>query len=245
MFDHDRYRVLVAQGDGATPDGFERLQGAEAERVIEQAFGAPHTRERLLELYRRHAPHHGGHARFGRPDLGRARAWLLRMVQVERLGLLVLRRGVPGPGELPELPEPPSPPRPPGPPTRADWIEIELLDQDGEPFIGTPYSIAKGEDAVSAGGLNRFGSAYVDRIDPGSYRVVIGRSTSEEPLEPTDWVAFELAQENGLPIAGLRYVITDAAGADHEGALDAHGRALLFNVAPGECTVAFPDLAEE
>lgn len=243
MIDYDRYRVLLANGEGAVPEGFERVRGREALRVLDQAFRAPRARERLVALCGRRTTGHFAYARFGEPELARVRAWLVRMVDAEPVGLRVLRRNQPSPAELPLLPEPPrSAPRPP-PQAEIAWIEIELLDQDGEPFVGTPYSIAKGEDTVSQGGLNRFGSAYVDRIDPGSYKIVIGRTAEEEPVEPTDWITVELMHESGLPAAGERFVLTDASGTTREGQLDAHGRAVLFDVVPGECTVAFPGLA--
>lgn len=243
MIDYDRYRVLLASGEGAVPEGFERVHGREAVRVIEQAFRAPRARDRLVALCGRHIPGHFAYARFGEPDLARVRAWLARMVDAEPVGLRVLRRNLPSPAELPLLPAPPRyAPRPP-PQAEVDWIEIELLDQDGEPFVGMPYSIAKGEDTVSQGSLNRFGSAYVDRIDPGSYTIVIGRAGEQEPVEPTDWITVELMHENGRPASGERFVLTDASGATREGQLDAHGRAVLFDVVPGECTVVFPGLA--
>lgn len=248
MIDHDRYRVLLADGqgavaEGAVAEGFERVRGREAVRVIERALSAPHAHEWLLNLYRRNAPDHLAYPRMGAPVLVRARAWLTRMVDHEPMGIWVLRRSVPTPGLLPE----PIPVRPPGPQPstydEVDWIEIELLDQDGEPFIGTPFSIAKGEDVVAQGALNRFGSAYIDRIDPGSYNIVIGRATEDAPLEPSDWLIVELMYETGVPAAGERFVITDVSGVAREGQLDAHGRAVLFDVAPGECTVSFPGLA--
>lgn len=244
LFEHDQYRLSRTREQAEVPAGFQRVHGREAERIIELAFATPQARQRLLALYREQQPHAAAQYRLERRDLLRARAWLLKLVSAESTGLLVLRRYVPPPAELPDLPELPRPPAPPPAPSTADWIEIELLDQDGEPFVGTPYSIAKGDDVVSQGGLNRFGSAYVDRIDPGQYKIVIGRTAEEEPLADTDWLVVELVHENGLAAAGERFVLTDAAGATHEGVLDAHGRVMLFDVAPGECTVAFPGLAE-
>jgi len=51
------------------------------------------------------------------------------------------------------------------------WIEIELLDDEGEPISGEPYEITLPDKRVAKGSLDGNGFARVDGIDPGSCQV--------------------------------------------------------------------------
>lgn len=50
---------------------------------------------------------------------------------------------------------------------------------------------------------------------------------------------------DGKPLAGERYLITDASGRQHTGSLDASGTIRLTDIPAGTCTIAFPDLDSE
>jgi len=54
---------------------------------------------------------------------------------------------------------------------RKNWIEIELLDEEGEPVAGETYEIALPDGSVASGTLDEKGFARVDGIDPGSCKV--------------------------------------------------------------------------
>lgn len=52
------------------------------------------------------------------------------------------------------------------------WIEIELLDADGEPVPGEPYKVTLPDGStVAEGTLDAKGFARVDGIDPGTCKV--------------------------------------------------------------------------
>jgi type VI secretion system secreted protein VgrG len=52
------------------------------------------------------------------------------------------------------------------------WIEIELVDEDGNPVPGEPYRITLPDGTTVADGtLNEKGWARVDNIDPGTCQV--------------------------------------------------------------------------
>jgi type VI secretion system secreted protein VgrG len=52
------------------------------------------------------------------------------------------------------------------------WIEIELLDEEGQPIAGEPYRITLPDGTTVADGtLDEKGRARVDNIDPGTCKV--------------------------------------------------------------------------
>ncbi len=60
---------------------------------------------------------------------------------------------------------------PPPDPTQLHWIEIALVDDDGNPMVGEPYELQLGENEPIAGLLDGRGRARHDGIEPGSYHV--------------------------------------------------------------------------
>jgi hypothetical protein len=63
----------------------------------------------------------------------------------------------------------------------------------------------------------------------------------EEAKEPA-WVAFELVEEDGTPVANARYRVVLPDGEVREGTLDADGHALIEGIPEGACKIFFPDL---
>ena len=55
--------------------------------------------------------------------------------------------------------------------TKPHWIEIELVDEDGNPVPGEQYSITLPDGSVASGTLDGQGKARVDGIDPGTCQV--------------------------------------------------------------------------
>jgi outer membrane protein OmpA-like peptidoglycan-associated protein len=125
------------------------------------------------------------------------------------------------------------------------WIEFTLTDQNDQPIARMPWTLKQGGERVRGGTLDAQGNAYVDGIDPGTYTIAIGGSEGAAPLPPADWLSFELLDDYGLPVGGEPFVVTDAAGTKHEGALDAGGRGTLYGVAPGTCEITFTRLDEK
>jgi hypothetical protein len=56
-------------------------------------------------------------------------------------------------------------------PDPTSWIEIELLDDDGNPVPGAPYTIVTGNGRTRSGTLDLRGRAREDGIDPGPCQV--------------------------------------------------------------------------
>ena len=51
------------------------------------------------------------------------------------------------------------------------WIEIEMVDEAGEPVAGEKYKIELSDGTVSEGTLGSDGKARLDGIEPGSCKV--------------------------------------------------------------------------
>ncbi len=57
--------------------------------------------------------------------------------------------------------------------TEQDWIEVVLVDEDGEPFSGERFKVVHADGTVVAeGNLDAHGKAKVTGIDPGKYKVI-------------------------------------------------------------------------
>lgn len=75
-------------------------------------------------------------------------------------------------GAVPIQPHVPPEPGEPGEESKLSWIEIELLDADGEPVPGEPYKVTLPDGStVAEGTLDGKGFARVDGIDPGTCKV--------------------------------------------------------------------------
>jgi type VI secretion system secreted protein VgrG len=77
-------------------------------------------------------------------------------------------------GKYGPQPGPPWVPPKPGPnpdPNKKTWIEIELIDDDGNPVPGAKYEITLPDGRIYPGTLDNKGCARVDGIDPGTCQV--------------------------------------------------------------------------
>ena len=59
--------------------------------------------------------------------------------------------------------------------------------------------------------------------------------------EKPSWVAFDLADEDGRPMAAERFIVTLPNGEEVIGALDAKGAVRIEGIEPGTCQVSFPE----
>jgi hypothetical protein len=62
-----------------------------------------------------------------------------------------------------------------GPPDPTSWIEVELCDAAGNPFVDEPYEIVTGDGRVRSGTLDHDGRAREDGIDPDDCKVTFPR----------------------------------------------------------------------
>lgn len=110
---------------------------------------------------------------------------------------------------------------------------------------GVPGIYVNGKPIAYLGSATAHGGAIVS----GSGNVLVGSGASFAPVSFLDhlrdtptWVSFDLHDIHGSAYAGEAYVLTDSAGATHQGALDANGHARLDGVRRGGCTLQFPRL---
>jgi type VI secretion system secreted protein VgrG len=75
---------------------------------------------------------------------------------------------------------PPHDPASPENKTKTHWIEIELVDEAGQPVPGEAYAIYLPDGTtVAEGTLDDKGRARVENIDPGTCRVTFPNLDSE------------------------------------------------------------------
>lgn len=70
----------------------------------------------------------------------------------------------------------------------------------------------------------------------GSSNVLVG----DEPgglIPQKSWVAVRIVDEDGIPVAGLKYSLTLPTGEKREGVLDENGRVDASDIDPGSCTI--------
>jgi hypothetical protein len=239
----DRYVLMPA--DGLAPSGYDALSPSEAPCALRHVSSAPGAAASIYKLWLALGAGPVGSRAVPPSQRDRSRAVQWAVEQLGERGALALCRAELTPcGELPELfgIEPPRMPALPRTDER-HWIQFDLQDQLGEPIAAVPYVIQRGEEAVAQGTLDRFGTVYLDAIEPGSYR--FGIASAKAPPEEKDFLALELIDDQGDPVAGARYRVTDSAKQVHEGVLNASGRALVDGIAPGSCEIAWPEWPED
>lgn len=142
------------------------------------------------------------------------------------------------------------------------WIEIELLDEDGNPVAGEYYKIRLTDQKIYEGNLDENGLARYDHIEAGICDIwfpsLDGMSWQQSVTEPSDspapeysysadplaWIDVRLVDEDGDPIDGERYELTLPDGTIEQGVLDEDGGIFVGGLDPGTCIITFPDLDE-
>lgn len=138
------------------------------------------------------------------------------------------------------------------------WIEIELVDTEGNPVPNERYWILLTDGTTREGRLDQNGRAYFGGLDPGECDVRFPDLDNEAVASPSEprsiqfparpvktWVEIELIGMDGSPIPGELYRLTLPDGKVQEGRLDENGCALVLGIDPGDCVVTFPALDEE
>jgi hypothetical protein len=54
---------------------------------------------------------------------------------------------------------------------KTDWIEIELVDETGQPVAGESYEIITADELVASGTLDDKGCARLEGIQPGNCKI--------------------------------------------------------------------------
>lgn len=141
------------------------------------------------------------------------------------------------------------------------WIEIELVDEGGNPVGGEPYWLRLSDGMVIEGTLDSKGFARHDQIPEGMGLVrfpardwrEFQSHTFPERSAPTAnlagttmvekaWLEIELVDEEGKAVPLEAYWIRDAGGGIHEGRLNEKGWVRLEGVPAEKCIVRFPGL---
>lgn len=153
------------------------------------------------------------------------------------------------------------------PNSQKTWIEIELVDMEGNPMPGEPYRIKLPDGTERRGTLDGQGRAYFGGLDPGQAEIFWeardGEATELAPplgqgplragsvggAAPTSrherhWVELELLDMDGAPVPNERYWIKLPDGSVRHGSLDARGLAYFDDLDPGQCEIRWPDRDE-
>ena len=167
--------------------------------------------------------------------------------------------------ETPESEPPPARAEKMATPDPRTWIEIELLDEEGQPVPYERYWISLPDGAVREGMLDGNGRAHFGDLDPGQCEVRFPRLDDEAVARPGEalrfksrvlappppakpvvtWVEIALIGMDGRPIPSEKYRIALPGGELREGVLDERGCARVDGIDPGTCQISFPALDEE
>lgn len=69
----------------------------------------------------------------------------------------------------------------------------------------------------------------------------IGPSDDDDPADPLTWIAFEVTDAVGQPVAGKSFTLTLPDGSTRDGTLDENGKARLNRIPPGSCKFSLTD----
>ena len=119
---------------------------------------------------------------------------------------------------------------------QGNWVEVELVDEDGVPVAFEPFVVEDDSGRKRSGFTDDQGYALVGGLTEGSCKVSFPERQWQHRLE------IELVHEDGTPAAGAAYRVHAPEGKIVEGLLDKNGFAMLPGLDPGDCTVEFPGL---
>jgi hypothetical protein len=134
-----------------------------------------------------------------------------------------------------------------------DWIELELLEMDGQPAAGEPYWVKLPDGTIREGDLDKKGFARIDGIPSGICQVKFQDTDIQEvdrttpppvvaaPIPGTlSWIEFEFTEADDVtPVPNVPYSVTLPDGAIRKGKLDDEGKVRLEDVPAGVCQADF------
>ena len=138
------------------------------------------------------------------------------------------------------------------------YIEIQLLDDKGEPVANEAYWIRDTEGNEHTGSTDGSGKARVDSIKSGSCLVAfpdiegsgVHKCSTEvdcctPPPPVLTFVEIKLVDDAGEPVADEDYLIICPQGTEYEGTTDAAGIARVEDIIEGACKVSFPNYSPD
>lgn len=125
------------------------------------------------------------------------------------------------------------------------FIEVEILDSEGEPVAGFEVEIELPEGAVRICRTNLFGCARVEGIPKaGTCKVMLPELDPDDvpdgPRPPRSWLEFDVVDENGMPYTDLELSVECPDGEVRQVKTDAQGMVRLEGIAEGLCTITHP-----
>ncbi|HMI91799.1 MAG TPA: OmpA family protein [Polyangiales bacterium] len=241
LLDAEQYRVLDwARARGVLPAGYVVLPPAAARRIATRALeqgGAAWWTLRELSAWSERRPSEALRApalvlsslaqRFGaNGPHGLTLLWKVREPQVGPPPLFrVPTQRTSEPVKLPTL----------------HHLELELLDQEQEPYPRVGLEIDTPDGVTHAAQTDRYGYHFLDRLDSGGTCQVRAAPGPDPEALDGDWVGVALTYHDGSPVAGAAYTATPSGGPAQQGTLDESGCATLLGVA-GSCKLSFPEL---
>ncbi|MEM9463706.1 MAG: hypothetical protein AAGF11_56735 [Myxococcota bacterium] len=130
--------------------------------------------------------------------------------------------------------------------TADTWIELEVVDCQGEPLAEEEYVVISPGRARRRGVTDDRGRARIEHVESGSCQVWLPRREPEDYCGAPSFVEIRLLDEDGrTPRAGERFVARFENGERTQGTLDANGTVRLDGVHEGTCALSFPDLGDD
>lgn len=132
------------------------------------------------------------------------------------------------------------------------FLDVSVVNEQGDPLGGTLYKVQLPDGRSEQGELDGSARVFKPNIDPGTARFSLHKSaTPPIPVDPVDpdeqagWISFRVLNQDGDPLAGVRYELTLPDGNTVSGQTDDSGAVYLADVAPGECELSLPDLPDD
>lgn len=185
------FKEIASRASGL-PDGYDPDTSWRFPTSNTALFANPNTRRELIDMYRLVGGSLPSLPDFSRPEIGRM--ILARLNQALSTGEIVaLTRRAPsakaaeggGGSGSPSASNPSSAAAAPPPSSETSpektWIDIQLVDEDGEPIPGERYILKITDGSTREGNLDDSGRVRVNGIDPGTCTVVF------PDLDTTEW----------------------------------------------------------
>jgi hypothetical protein len=128
------------------------------------------------------------------------------------------------------------------------YIEVEIVDQDGNPVAGRAYTLTLPDGTKQTGRVPTSGILHVGDLEPGSgqidFNVDDGDAQDAGDLDVDDspYVDFQILDDDGNPIPNIAFVLQLSDGTTKDGLTDENGHAHVGNLVDGDCTLVVEKL---